>query len=248
MNKLLSLMLVIAMPCPADGLTDLQGILVKLQGTEAIRARADIQRWSKEGEGKKARTKQSHCTIQIEDGPSGLRLGWTPQQIAGARKEALAKITNPDAETPNLDALSATGGISATGATDCLCHGDYLLQLVSGATVLEDRADSYLGHPSRLLVLKLNPTMNAEEKSMVKNREERLKVWLDDHGIPVGTEHTMALKASKFLITFTVNNRQERKLAVVGNRLVVQSETHEDSGSGMGFSNTSKKVTSLTFF
>ncbi len=245
MNRLLPMLLIMALPCVADGLTDLRGTLAKLQGTEAIHAKADIHHWSKNGEGKKAHIKQSHCTIQLEDGPGGLRLGWTPQQIAGARKESQAKAENPEAETPNLDALSALGGLNATGY---LCHADYLLQQMNGATVLEDRADTYQGRPSRVLVLKLNPAMNAEEKSMVKNREEKLKVWLDDRGLPLATEHTMALKASKFLISFTVNNREERKLAVLGNRLVVQSETHEDSGSGMGFSNTTKKTTALSYF
>lgn len=245
MFKILPLLLITALPCAADGLNELRGTLAKLQGTEAIHARADIQHWSKDGEGKKAHIKQSHFTIQLEDGPGGLRLGWTPQQIQTARKESLEKTANPDADTPNRDALRGMDGLDAAGYLD---RADYLLQLVNGANVLEDRADTYQGRPSRLLVLKLNPAMGAEEKSMVKNRVETLRVWLDDRGMPLGTEHTMALKASKFLISFTANNKEECQLSVLGNRLVVQRETQEESGSGMGFSNTSKKVIALSFY
>lgn len=229
----------------ADGLSELRGALGKLQGTEAIRAKADIQRWSRDGEGKKARTRQSRSNIQIEDGPGGLHLGWTPQQIAGARKESLVKAANPEAETPNLDALKALDGLSATSL---ISHADFLLQQLGSATLMEDRREIYQGRPARLLVFKLEPVLDAEQKSAVKSIEEKLKVWLDDHGVPLGTDHTLALKASKFLITFTVNNHDERKLVVLGNRLLVQSEIHEDSGSGMGMSGSSRKVTALSIY
>jgi len=245
MSKLIPLFLLAALPCAADGLADLRSTLSRLQGSEAIRATADIQNWSQDGEGKKARGKQSRSSVQLEDGPNGLRLGWTSSQIQGARKESQLKTANPEAATPNLDSLSALNGL---GATAFLSQGDHLLQQLKSATVLEDRLDTHLGKPARLLVFKLEKVVDAEEKSMVKDRKETLKVWLDDHGVPLATEHAVAIKASKFLISFTASNREARKLAVMGNRLVVQSETKENSGSGMGFSNTSKKVTALSFY
>ena len=245
MLRLLPLLLITALPCAADGLTELRGTLAKLQGTEAIHAKADIQTWSQDGEGQNARIRQSRSTVQLEDGPTGLRLGWTSSQIQSARKEAQLKAADPEAATPNLDSLSALNGL---GATDFLSQSDHLLQQLKGATVLEDRPDSYQGKPTRLVVFKLEKVVDTEEKSMVKDRKETLKVWLDDRGVPLATEHATAIKASKFLISFTANNREARKLAVLGNRLVVANETKENSGSGMGFSNTTKKVTALTFF
>ncbi len=243
--KLIPILLLATLPCAADGLSDLLGTLGKLQGTEAIHAKAEIQNWSQNGEGKKARIKQTHSTVQIEDGPNGLRLGWTSAQIQGARKESQLKAADPEAVTPNLDSLSALNGL---GATTFLSQSDHLLQQLKGATVMEDRSDSYQGKPARLVVFKLDPTVGAEEKSMIKDRKETLKVWLDGHNVPFATEHAIAIKASKFLISFTANNREVRKLAVLGNRLVVSNETQENSGSGMGFSNTSKKVTALSFY
>lgn len=245
MTKLIPFFLLAALPCAADGLTDLRSSLSRLQGGEAIRATANIQNWSQDGEGKKARVKQSHSTVQIEDGPNGLRLGWTPVQIQAARKEAQLKASNPETATPNLDSLSALNGL---GATAILSQSDHLLHQLQGATLLEDRTDTYQGKPARLVVLKLDPAVGAEEKSMIRDRQETLKVWLDGHGVPLATEHTMSIKASKFLISFTANNREVRNLAVQGNRLVVSNETKESSGSGMGFSNTSKKVTALSFY
>lgn len=238
-------LLLFALPCSADALADLRGTLLKLQGTETIHAKADIQNWSQDGEGKKARVKQTRSTVQLEDGPNGLRLGWTPAQIQGARKESQLKAVNPEAVTPNLDSLSALTGL---GATAFLSQSDQLLQQLKGAALLEDKSDTYQGNSTRLVVFKLDPAVSAEEKSMIKDRKETLKVWLDGHGVPLATEHAVAIKASKFLISFTANNRQARKLAVLGNRLVVASETQENSGSGMGFTNTSKKVTALSFY
>ena len=243
--RLIPALLLAALPCSADGLSELRGTLGRLQGSEAIHATAEIQNWSQDGEGKKAKVKQTHSTVLIEDGPNGLRLGWTSAQIQGARKESQLKAVNPEAVTPNLDSLSALNGL---GATTFLIQSDHLLQQLKGATLLEDRADGYQGKPSRLLVFKLDPAVGADAKSMIKDRKETLKVWLDGNGVPLATEYVIAIKASKFLISFTANNRQASKLAVLGNRLVVQNETKESSGSGMGFSNTSKKVTALTFF
>jgi len=245
MSKLIPIFLLAALPCAADGLADLRGTLSRLQGGEAIHAMAEIQNWRQEGEGKKARVKQSHSTVQLEDGPNGLRLGWTSSQIQGARKESQLKAADPEAATPNLDSLTALNGL---GATTFLSQSDHLLQQLKGATVLEDRSDDSMGKPARLLIFKLDPIVGAEEKSMIKDRKETLKVWLDGNGVPVATEHVIAIKASKFLISFTANNREARKLAVLGNRLVVSNETQENSGSGMGFSNTSKKVTALSFY
>ncbi|MBL0212024.1 MAG: hypothetical protein IPQ13_14105 [Holophagaceae bacterium] len=245
MPRLTVLFVLAALPCAADGLADLRGILSRLQGSGSVRATAEIQNWRQEGEGKKARIKQSRSTVQLEDGPSGLRLGWSPSQIQGARKESQLKATDPEAATPNLDSLSALNGLSAA---TFLSQGDHLLQQLKGASLLEDRSDTYMGKPARLLAFKLDPAVGAEEKSMIKDRKETLKVWLDGNGIPVGTEHAVAIKASKFLISFTASNREARNLAVLGGRLVVASETQENSGSGMGFSNTSKKVTALSFF
>lgn len=245
MPKLISFLLLATLPCSADVLADLRGTLLKLQGTEAIHAKADIQNWSQDGEGKKARVTQTHNTVQLEDGPNGLRLGWTSAQIQEARKEAQLKAANPDAETPNLDSLSALTGLSATAY---LSQSDHLLQQLKTATMLEDKPDSYQGNPARLVVFKLDPAVGADEKSMVKDRKETLKVWLDGHGVPMATEHAVAIKASKFLLSFTANNHQTRKLVVRGNRLVVSNETQENNGSGMGFSNTTKKVTALSFY
>ena len=243
--KSLALALLAALPCAADGLSDLRGTLSRLKGGEAIRAMATIQNWSQEGEGKKAHIKQSQSTVQLEDGPNGLRLGWTSSQVQGARKESQLKAMDPETATPNLDSLGALNGLNATAF---LSPSDFLLQQLTGATVLEDKSDTWLGKPARLVVFKLDPAVGAEEKSMIKDRKETLKVWLDGHGVPLATEHAIAIKASKFLISFTANNREAHNLAVLGNRLVVQSETKESSGSGMGFSNTSKKVTTLSFY
>jgi hypothetical protein len=245
MPKLIPLFLLAALPCAADGLAELRSTLSRLQGSEAIHATADIQNWSQDGEGKKAHVKQTHSTVQLEDGPNGLRLGWTSAQIQSARKESQLKATDPEAATPNLDSLSALTGLNATSF---LSQSDHLLQQLKGATVIEDKADTCQGKPARLVVFKLEPVASSEEKSMVKDRKETLKVWLDGSGVPLATEHALAIKASKLLITFTANNLEARKLAVMGNRLVVQRETKESSGSGMGFSNTSKKVTALSFY
>jgi hypothetical protein len=239
------LLLLLAGPLCADTLSDLRGTLERLKGLEAVRGRLSIQSWSRNGEGKKSKEKRSGGEVQVEDGPQGLRLGWTATQIQAARKDAQAKAVNPDAATPNLETLKA---LDAVEATRLLGYAEHLSLLLQGAQLLEERADSYQGKPARLLVLKPEVRMSAEDKEVIKRFEVSLKLWLGADGVPVAMEEAQAYKGSKFLISFTGTRNENLTFGRVGNRLVALQCTRSSSGSGMGMTNESKTVTTLAIY
>ena len=103
-----------------DSLGDLRAALQKLQGHEPIKARAEVSITSLNGEGKKQKSKQSHGTVLLEEGPGGLRLGWTAEQMEAARAESRRKKADPEASTPNLDSLRA---LNAEDASEMLGAG-----------------------------------------------------------------------------------------------------------------------------
>jgi hypothetical protein len=229
----------------ADPVADLRVALERFKGLETVKGRVDIQSWNKSGEGKKLKERQSSGQVQVEDGPQGLRLGWTAQQIQAARKDALAKAANPEAATPNMESLRA---LDVADASRMLSYADHLGLMLQGAALLEDRPDTYQGKPARLLVLKPESRFSAEDKEVIKSFEASLRIWVGPDGVPVGLEEATSFKGSKFLITFKGSHSESTALGRSGNRLVALRSTKETTGSGMGMSTQGKVVASLTLF
>lgn len=241
--RLLPCCLLAATALHADGLGDLRAALQRLQGREAIRARAEVNTTSLNGEGKKQKSRQSHGAVLLEEGPGGLRLGWTPEQMDAARAETRRKKADPEAATPNLDSLRA---LNAEDASEMLGAAPALLVKLTQAKVLEDRAEAYGGKPARLLHLQMEPALSAETRDVMKKYEQRLKVWLDADGTPLGAEESVDFKGSKFLISFGGTSKETSVFRKVGGRLVAERTTKETSGSGMGMSSSGKTVVALT--
>lgn len=237
-----ALALLAASSLQADPLGDLRAALQKLQGREAIKARAEVSSTSQDGSGKKAKTRQSRSAILLEDGPAGLRLGWTAEQVEAARGEARKRKADPEAPTPNLDALRA---LNAEDAAELLGAAPALLGKLAQAKVIEDRPEAYGGRPARLLHLQLEPALDAEAKEMMKKYDQRLKVWLDADGAPLGSEESLEFKGSKFLISFGGTSKEHATFRRVGGRLVVERSSKETSGSGMGFSSSGRTVVTV---
>lgn len=227
----------------ADALGDLRSALQKLQGREPIKARAEISRLTRNGEGKKAKTKQSHGSVLLEDGPVGLRLGWSAEQMEAARTETRRQKADPESATPNLDSLRA---LNAEDASEILGAAPGLLVKLGNAKVLEERREDFGGRPARLLLLQLEPVLDAEAKDMMKKYDQRLKVWLEADGTPLAAEESVEFKGSKFLISFGGSSKEHCLYRRVGARLVAERTTKENRGSGMGFSSSGKTVVAVT--
>jgi hypothetical protein len=226
----------------ADALSDLRTALQRLQGREPIKARVEVSSTTQDGSGKKAKTRQNRSAVLVEDGPAGLRLGWTAEQMEAARAEARNRRAEAEAATPNLDALRA---LNAEDASELLGAAPALLLKLSQVKVLEERPEVFAGRPTRFLHLQLEPVLNAEAREVMKKYEQRLKVWLDADGTPLATEESLEFKGSKFLISFGGASKEHCTYRKVGARLVAERATKENSGSGMGFSSSGRTVVSV---
>ncbi len=241
--RLLPICLLAATALHADGLGDLRAALQKLQGHDPIRARAEVNSTNLNGEGKKQKSRQSRGAVLLEEGPGGLRLGWTPEQMEAARAETRRKKADPEAPTPNLDSLRA---LNAEDASEMLGAAPALLVKLSQVKVLEEKHEAFGGKPARLLHLQMEPALSAETRDVMKKYEQRLKVWLDADGTPLGAEESVDFKGSKFLISFGGSSRETSVYRKVGGRLVAERTTKESSGSGMGMTSSGKTVVALT--
>lgn len=226
-----ALPLLTAPPLHADRLTDLRATLEKLRGDSPVKAQISVRSVRKNGDEKEKGQTTQEVTVVAEQGPQGLRLTWSPQLLAEARKAARQKVANPDAPVTQGVGL---GVLDAEQAADLLDAADALLLSLDRAVLAEDKMEPRGGKPTRVLVIKPHDGLSTDDRKALKSREDTLKIWLDDGGIPVALDRRSNLKFSKFMISFSFSRHQTATFAVTGDRLVTLSANEESSGSGLG--------------
>lgn len=227
----------------ADGLSDVRATLQRLKSDQPLRARVEIKTWRSGGESDKQKQSQGVSTVIVENGPDGLKLSWSPEQIKQSRKAAWEEMSNPDAPKSDFAALK---GLEAGQALNLLDAADSLRGVLEKAVLREDKRENYQGKPARLLVFHLELGLNEEERKALKSSEAYLKLWLDSDGVPLAMERAAQARFSKFLIGFRVHEHDTREYQRAGGRLVITRASHDSSGSGFGHSDEVHSTTNVT--
>lgn len=235
----LALPLLAAAPLRADRLTDLRATLEKLRGDSPVKAQIVLRSVRKNGDEKETGQATREVTVVAEHGPQGLRLTWAPQLLAEARKAARQRAANPDAPVSQGVDLAV---LDAEQAVDLLDAADALLLDLGRAVLAEDKVEQRGGKPTRLLVIKPHDGLSASDRKAVKSREDTLKIWLDDNGIPVALDRSYKIKFSKLLISINISSHQTATFTVTGDRLVALTASEESSGSGLGQSEETRET------
>lgn len=233
----------LCLPLSADGLSDLRAALQKLHGAEPVKASLEYDFWRQTTEDKKPVVSQGKATAQVEDGAQGLRITWAHPLLQQAAQESKAQLQQPDQATPTRTALR---GVDVVDVAEDLNHAEALLRDLDQAQLQEEKAETWQGHPARLLVLKLSPRIPANQKKYLKELKVDAKVWVGTDGLPLAYASAVSFKGSRFFISFEGANSQERQFTHIGGRLVVTRTTSEDRSAGMGMNTLNKKVTTLT--
>jgi hypothetical protein len=234
-----------ALPLCANGLDTLRAQLQKPPAADTLRATVELQTWSRQGDEKKPVVTQGKATALAENGPQGLKLQWSRELLAQARKEAHARSEDPEKTTPTKEAMDGLGALALQAYFDAAPR---LLEDLDQATVLEERPDTLDGRALQLLVLKLEPRLGARDRKYVKDLSATAKVWVDAAGVPVASETHVKIKGKALLvISFSSEQKDTYRYARINGRLVTVQHVHETSGSGGGESGQSRRVASLTF-
>jgi hypothetical protein len=215
----------------ADGLSDVRATLQKLQSDELLRARVEIKSRHSGGESGKQKQSESVSTVIVANGPDGLTLSWSPDQIHQSRKAAWNEVANPDAPRSDLAALKA---LEPAQALNFLDAADGLRRALEKSELREDKRETYQGKSARVLVFRIELGLDEEERKALKSSETYLKLWLDGDGVPLAMERDVQAKFSKFLIGFRIHEHDTRTYQRAGGRLVVTHSTHDTSGAGLG--------------
>lgn len=237
------LVLSLTLPLAANGLDDLRSSLQKLPGGDPVKATLEHSFWRQTTEDKKPVVSQGKVSAQLEEGPQGLRVTWSKPTLQQAARELAVQEKEPDRPAPTRSALR---NLDPVETAESLNHAEALLRDLAQAQLQEERAETWQGHPARLLVLKLTPRIPEAQRKYLKELKVDARVWVGPDGLPLAAATTVAFKGSRMFISFEGGSSQERQFAKVGGRLVVTKATSEDRSAGLGTSTQTKKVTTLS--
>lgn len=245
MRLSLALLVVSCALLRADTFTDLKAQLGRLNGGDALKATFEVQYWQQVLEDKKPIVTQGKATAQVEDGPQGVRIGWSRGLLQQAQAEAKAQAKDPEKSVPTRSAMGTLGPL---GVSETLNYAEALLREFERGQVqvLAERQESWNGKPARLLVLKMEPRIPASQKKYMKELKVDAKLWVGADGLPLAYATDVKFKGSRFFVSFEGGNHDELHFSRVGNRLVATQLTSENRNSGFGQQTQRKSTTTVT--
>ena len=233
------------LPLGASGLDALRASLRKPVPTEALKASVDFQNWSRRGDEKKPVISQGKAVAWVEEGPQGMKVFWSRDQLQQALKESRLQGEDPERTTPTRDAMAGLGTLALQEYFD---PAPKLLEDLDEATLVEERADTLDGRPCRLLVLKLDPKLPERTRKYVKELDAGIKVWVDAESTPLAMDlHVKVRGKALLVISFATDQHDEYRYAQVAGHLVVVHHLSENTSSGAGESGQTRKVATLAF-
>ena len=208
----------------ADAVTDLRATLGRLQAGQPLAATLKVNGTVIDEDNK---TTHAQLQISVASDGGGLHLGFSPELLQRASREAAVNAKNKDAPTPVEDLLGKLSPVSLQPMVD---FAPVLLRQLDGATLTIQRDEVHDGKPAHLLVFDVPLPASASKQMTVKHYTGQIMVWLGADGVPLAARNAIALKGRKFLISIEFGNTTDYALNVVGTRLVVVSrhidETH----------------------
>ncbi|HEY9100618.1 hypothetical protein [Chitinimonas sp.] len=239
-----SLLLCASLTSHADGLADLKGALARLQGQAPVSGALEVKSWRKTGDGKDAQEKQGQANFNIEESARGLQVLYGKELLARADAEDRAKSKDKKAKTPTLYALGEVGNRELRNMTTAAAA---LSRELEDAVFKTEAADSYNGKPARKLSFEMPlEKLSEEARKYVRKFDTTLDIWIANDGTPLASSlHVNASGRAFVVISFEQRSDEERRYAVVGDRLVLLRKDEKGSSSGAGEKQEYKTTTTL---
>lgn len=239
---LLAAACVVALPLPlhANPLQELRDTLGRLAGHTPLKASVQVKSEGRSSDGDETEASTGLASVQLEDGPQGLRLIYAQAALVRAAQEDSERAANPKAPTPTANGLRELGLSEVSDLTRAAAS---LKRELATAVLKAERNEPWQGRPARLLVLDVPP---AKKNKHVKKYESTLEVWLAPDGTPLASRARQRVEGSAFVvISFEVQNTEEQVFAVLGERLVATQRISTQSGSGVGQKGSSRREYTL---
>jgi hypothetical protein len=230
--RLALLLLLTATSLRANALADLQGTLQRLPGHAPVAATIEFAFADSTGDEKKPVTTEGRAVAAVALDAEGLRIRWSPEQLAAAMREQGEGAGKPNAPAPTLQAM---GRLGAPQIHDYLNASRGLLHRLETATLLGEHSVDWNKQAARLLTFKIEPPLSDEDKKVIKEIDATAKVWIAADGTPLAAESTLRLKGRVMMVIgFEHTEKEQFTFACVGDRLVVTAHQREAADDGGG--------------
>ena len=224
------IMLFLAFPLYADGLADVRSALGRLTGHDPIRVTYEVQRVV-DNKGKFSNDKfTGRASVNIEADADGIRVQYARPLLEELEREQQAKAREPKKPTPTGSAVAQMGALSFAEAID---HAPSILHMLEDAKVVEDRAGTWGGKPSRVVIFRLSDKRENDIGKMTV-LENKLTLWLGTDDVPVAAELVRNTKFSFLIFKADWKTKRSWHFARVGDRLVRTHHEEHETGSGLG--------------
>jgi hypothetical protein len=216
----------------ADGLTDLQQALVKLNGSEPVSGtlKVSFSETRGEGEDKKLKTGEIHSTLS--ESIHGLDIRYSKDILVKIAQENRIKQADEEADTP---ALNGAEILSASSLIPILSSARTILDYIEQGEFNSEEQIEYLDKKVRVLDFTLPLESFIDDKKVrgyVSKFNGSYKVLINDEGIPIETRMSYSGKGSAYIFfSMTAESEITSQFQKDGTRLVRINRTIESNSS-----------------
>lgn len=233
------LMLMMAWPVAADSLSDLRQVLDRYPANAPFAASGTVH----VNGGAQGAERGGSSRFEVESDTTGFAIRVLPDALQAAETEAAAKKRDPNSSTPTRTAMVA---LTIFDVMDAIDAAAMLLNDLSGATLLEQRAAVRNGKAATLLRVKVKSTLSTTHSRFVNEPKIELRVWVGAGGVPIAAERDSDYSGS-FLFVKAGNVRKESwEYAVSGDRIFASRNDESDRATAAGRSMVTSRSVSYT--
>lgn len=231
-------------PAWADGWSDLQSALQRLQGKDFISAELKTEVWNITGKGDDQLETHAQAAITISENESGFQVLYGKPLLSQMDEEQKTAAEDPNNQTPTLNAVAA---LSPTDLRPMLSAATELRRQLDEAEFISEAKVGYNGTPARLLTFEKSlSSLPEKERQYMKEFESIIKVWTTEDGTPLASQSQMQVKGRfMVVIKFEFAEAAESVYRTVGDRLVVVRRESKSNSSGAGEAEDTRTVKEL---
>lgn len=244
MNRLFGVVLVLAtLRLDADTLGDVKAALKGLTAKHPVHATLAIEQSVKTA-GRFANNQTARvATAKVSHDRSGVSI-LIPQSMLDSASQEQRSPSGGDGS-----AQDAIGSIRTLKVVEAINFRDSLLSMLDNASVVEEKAVSFRGHPARLVVLRLRPPdTKASTKIQIgsEKTDDRLSLWVGDQNMPLAAERIQKKSTGFMFLQASYSGRTSYTFMHTHDRLVLSRMEVTEGGSGAGQKVEKKSVHTLT--
>lgn len=219
----------------ADGLSDLKGVLGRLEANSNAPLKASIEAKTvlRIGEGKAATEDTGIASITVEDSATGLRLFYGKDMLARLDSEAQALVANPNARTPTTNAAKE---FTPNDLRPMIGAATTLARTIERASFKGEKAASYDGKAARQLSFSVPlETLSDRQRKYIKQFSGSFDVWIAADGTPLASRLQVNASGRAYIVVgFDFAADEQSVYSQSGGRLLTarHEEVQRQSGAG----------------